>query len=355
MAIRGIICGTGRAGTYLHYGALKAAGAEILAFVDINEEIAKKVSKQYGVKNYYSSIEEALRNEKDVDFVDICTSTSSHLPIAKIALQHGCNVLIEKPITDTIEEVEELKRLKVQYNKVICAVHNHKFYPAVTLVRDMIKNGEIGDIVSIHKEMSFNWENPGMMEEGHWAHKIPGGRLFEANPHNLYILYSLIGEFELVDIFPRKVSNRWSHAKIDEFQAILRTEQTTISLKMSMHCTTETYGKYGPNFFFIVGTKKTIVFDYANVIELSSIDGSITRYNSLKNKPVSSEEYPIITDINGEECNIGVDSGHKWLIDRFVGHLEGKYREEAVSFDEAFFVQFMNSKMGNLVDKKLSK
>ncbi|QSZ41227.1 hypothetical protein GJV85_03560 [Sulfurimonas aquatica] len=355
MAIRGIICGAGSTGTHLHYGALIAAGADIVAFVDINEEMAKKASKQYGLNSYYTSIEEALQNEKNIDFVDICTSSATHLSIAKVSLEHGCNVLVEKPVTETIEEIEELRKLKERYSKVVCAVHNHKFYPSVREVRNMIKSGEIGDIISINKEMSFNWEDPGMMEEDHWAQGIPGGRLFEANPHNLYIIYSLIGKFELVDIFPRKVSSHWVHAKVDEFQAIFKTDKTTINLKMSMHSTKESYGKYGPNFFVVVGTKKSVLFDYANVVELNDFSGSIKRNIKVKNKFTSEEKYPIIKDKNGDECNIGVDSGHKWIIDKFIGNLEGRYTEEAVSFGEAFFVQAMNSKMGNLVEAKLAR
>ncbi len=355
MAIRGIICGTGRAGTYLHYGALKAAGAEIVAFVDISEEMAKKACEQYGVKNYYTSIEEALKSEKNIDFVDVCTYSATHLPIAKVALEHGCNVLVEKPITETIEEVEELKKLREKYGKVVCAVHNHRFYPAVTKARDMIKNGELGDIISIHREMSFNYENIRMMEEDHWAHGIPGGRMFEANPHNLYLIYSMIGEFELVDIFPRKVYNHWDYAKIDEFQAIFRTDKTTINLKMSMHCDAKSYGNHGPNFFIVTGSKKTIIFDYQNIEELSKI-GRIDKselINKVSERFKSKEKHPFIKDTNGDECNIGLGSGHRWIIDRFIGNLEGRYKDEAVPFEEAFFVQKMNSLMGLKVDKKL--
>jgi len=357
MAIRGIICGTGRAGTYLHYGALKAAGAEIVAFVDINEEMAKNSSKQYGVKNYYTSVEEALTKESNIDFVDICTYSATHLPIAKVALEHGCNVLIEKPITETIEEVEELARLREKHNRVVCAVHNHRFYPGVTKAREMVKSGELGDIVSIHREMNFNHDNVRMMEETHWSHGLPGGRLFEANPHNMYLIYSMIGEFDVVDIQPRKVyKNRWPHAAIDEFSAMLKSEKTSISLKMSMHCEKSTYGNHAPNFFVVVGTKKTIIFDYQNIHELNELNGISNRLsNKVSNRFFSKESHPVVKDQNGDKVNIGIGSGHRWILDRFIGYLEGRYESEPVPFDEALFVQKMNSKMGLMVEEKIEK
>jgi predicted dehydrogenase len=358
MPRRGIIVGTGRAGTFLHFGALKAAGAEILAFVDVNLEKAQQASKSLGVPRFFGSVEEALTKLKDVDFVDVCTSASTHLSIAKLALEHGCHVIIEKPITETLEEADELSRLRAKHKKVVCAVHNHRFYPGIEGLREKVKSGDLGEIVSIHREMSFPHANVGMMDVDHWSHTIPGGRLFEANPHNLYLIHSMVGEMEFVDIFPRKLHpERYPHSEIDEFHAVLRTKSCSISVKMSMHLDQEAYGgKHGSNFIVIVGTKGSVVANYHDFYDLRSI-GEVTKSDIVAKfrdrfAPKASTE-PVVKNASGEPVNIGTGSGHRWVLERFIGHIDGRYPAEAVPFEEAYFVQKMNSLMGNRAAEKI--
>jgi|Deesub1362A_J573_1020465.scaffolds.fasta_scaffold01062_1 predicted dehydrogenase len=126
--MKGIIVGAGRAGQDLHYGAFKVAGAEILAFVDPNLDAAKKAAERFNLKNYFSSIEEALDN-LTVDFVSICTPPQTHYGIAKYALEHGCHVLLEKPLSITVEEAEKLDKVRAKTEKTLEVIHNYKFAP----------------------------------------------------------------------------------------------------------------------------------------------------------------------------------------------------------------------------------
>ena len=80
----------------------------------------------------------------------------------------------------------------------------------------------------------------------------------------------MIGEFDLISIESFKRSKKWIHAKIDEFFATFKSKSgTNISIKMSLNCDSKSYGKHGPNFFIIVGTKKTFYLDYSNSYEVT--------------------------------------------------------------------------------------
>jgi len=355
MAARGIIVGAGRAGTYLHFGAHRAAGAEICAFVDQQLPLAQAAAKRLGVPAAYASLEEALAASNGVDFVDICTISSTHFPLTKQAIDAGCHVLVEKPLTETSEELEALQELHAQSGKAICVVHNHRCYPAVTKLIELVKAGDLGPIRTIHKEFMFNHEEIRMMEEGHWAHQIPGGRLFEANPHNLYLLYALVGELELVDIFPRKTSDRWPHARIDEFTAFLRNDDVSVSLRMSTHAQTDRYGKHGPHYFAVHGTKAAYYADYGRVEQLVPALGLGQR---LRDKLLRRGPRPVdpgFKDAEGQPINVGIGSGHYWLIEQFDGFIEGRYPREPVPFEEAYFTQRMNLAMGQRVDQILAQ
>lgn len=344
--MKGIIVGTGRAGTYLHFGAHYYAGTSIEAFVDINLDFAKKAALTHGVANYFVTLEEALMSCPDVDFVDICTHSASHLGLIKTALEFNKHVLVEKPIVETKEELDALIELaKKHENLKICAVHNHRFYPGITAARDMITSGQIGEVISIHREMSFNFDKVRMMEQNHWSHNLPGGRLFEANPHNLYLLRSFLEEdFELEHISCDKKSGRWPHAKIDSFNAKLITinNKIPITINMSLNCTSDYYGKHGPNFFFIVGSKKSILVDYAGVTVIGEKDSTsiLNRLLAFVSRKIKSKT----------KYNDGSGSGHKWILKEFADSIKNN-EPSPVPLDESVFVQKMNLKMGQKVEE----
>lgn len=356
--IKGIIVGTGRAGTYLQFGAFKLHGADIVAFVDSNLNVAREAARKFKVQNSYSSLEEAL-DKNDVSFVSICTPPSSHLSLAKIVLENGCHVLIEKPVTSTLSELDELGEIVRKSNKTVCVVHNHKFYPGIQKAKEIIDKGGIGKINHIYRQMSFRYKRVRMMEQGHWAHKIPGGRLFEANPHNLYLLYNFIGPFELLDIFPRNVSKRWPHAKIDEFSALARTKETIIDLRMNLNIeNSEHYKDSPPNFFVITGDKAILLVDYHRAKYYRNAMINRYMYRDFPKMIKSSiafrlKKLPNLKDQDGQKINMGVGSGHYHFIEKYLGFLSGKYPKLPVSWQEICFVEKMNEKMGRAVENKI--
>ena len=69
----------------------------IQAVCDKNKELASKVAAQYGITNVYTTQTEMLAKE-NLDIIDVCTPPQIHAPIAIEALEHGCHVLMEKPM-----------------------------------------------------------------------------------------------------------------------------------------------------------------------------------------------------------------------------------------------------------------
>jgi predicted dehydrogenase len=350
--IRGVIVGTGRAGTHLHFGALTIQGVIIEAFVDNRFDAAQKAAQQFGVPHAFSSLEECLKKIKP-DFVSICTNVESHVPLALIALAAGCHVLVEKPLTTHLAEAEQLIGAQKESGKTVCVVHNHKFYPGIQEALARVKNGEIGEVMHIHREMTFFHKEVRMMESGHWAHKLPGGRLFEANPHNLYLLYQLLGPFALKSFSARKVSERFPHAVIDEFLATFETGCATATIKMSINAVKEgDYKKIPPVFMLIVGTRGTLLVDYSTTKFLSTCMLGSEFYKSFPQSIVNSvkmrlQTFPQLKDKQGALINIGVGSGHYYFMERYVGFLRGTYATLPVSWEEAFFVESLNEEMGH--------
>ena len=116
--------------------------------VELDANILKNFLNKYPGVQGYSSIEDALLG--DYDGFIIATPAKTHFEIAKIIMNAQKHLLIEKPMTLSIEEARELVVLS-EINKVNAMVgHVLLFHPAVKKIKEMIGNGEIGDLQYVY-------------------------------------------------------------------------------------------------------------------------------------------------------------------------------------------------------------
>lgn len=109
-------------------------GAELRCVADIDLNKAMVIGNRHGV-SYFQDFEEML---DDIDAAIVAAPTSEHFSITKKLLLSGKSVLVEKPMTDTVEQAEELVKL-AKTNKLILQVgHLERFNPAVEALQDLI-------------------------------------------------------------------------------------------------------------------------------------------------------------------------------------------------------------------------
>jgi predicted dehydrogenase len=101
--------------------------------------------------------ESALPDNKRIDFVTIVTPNFAHFAPAMMALENGFNVVIEKPMTFTLDEARQLKKKVEQTGLRLCLTHTYSGYPMVKHARHMIKKGELGKIRKIIVEYPQGW------------------------------------------------------------------------------------------------------------------------------------------------------------------------------------------------------
>tara|TARA_R110002073_G_scaffold334200_2_gene523222 strand:- start:5074 stop:6039 length:966 start_codon:yes stop_codon:yes gene_type:complete len=122
---------------------------ELVGFYDPSEENAKKVSEEFGYQ-VFNSVEDLINA---VDVVDIVTPTLSHFDCAKLSIEKGCHIFVEKPITNTVLEAEAIRTLASQKHIKGQVGHVERFNPAFTAVKDMI--GE-PMFIECHRLAEFN-------------------------------------------------------------------------------------------------------------------------------------------------------------------------------------------------------
>jgi predicted dehydrogenase len=121
----------------------------LVGFYDPNNENAEKVAAEFGYQKF-NTISELIAA---VDVVDIVTPTLSHYECAKEAIKAGKHVFIEKPISNTIEEAEELITLTKKHNVKGQVGHVERFNPAFIATKNMIVNPMF---IETHRLAEFN-------------------------------------------------------------------------------------------------------------------------------------------------------------------------------------------------------
>ena len=122
---------------------------ELIGFYDPDDIIGQKVATEFGYV-HFENINELI---EAVDVVDIVTPTLSHYDCAKKAMEKGKHVFIEKPITNTLEEAEELLGLEVKHRVKGQVGHVERFNPAFSSVKDKIHNPMF---IETHRLAEFN-------------------------------------------------------------------------------------------------------------------------------------------------------------------------------------------------------
>lgn len=120
---------------------------ELVAISDIDKNLGMKVSKQYGCK-YYSDYLDLLKN-KEIQAVSIVVPTKLHKKVALDAMRYKKNILLEKPIAETIEDANEIIKSAKKSNVKLFIGHIERFNPAVQKLKQVISEGRIGKITSI--------------------------------------------------------------------------------------------------------------------------------------------------------------------------------------------------------------
>jgi predicted dehydrogenase len=108
--------------------------AELEAVADIDFQKALQIGNRHGVR-YFQNYEEMI---DDIDAAVVATDTSAHFSVSMTLLEQGKHVLVEKPITATVEQGEQLVEAAAKNNLIFQVGHLERFNPAVEAVENMI-------------------------------------------------------------------------------------------------------------------------------------------------------------------------------------------------------------------------
>lgn len=290
---------------------LKMKEVRVAALCDANVELAERVARRFGIDKHYADFSEMLKGEK-LDIADITVSPRAHAPLSIQALEAGCNVLVEKPIAESVEEADEVVKLAQEKGLKLCVVHNNLFAPTVVKALDMIEKGSLGEVRGIDIRCPWPRSNRELSNKEHWYHKLPGGLFGEVLPHTVYLARAFLGEVEPVAVHARKFT-QYDWINSDELRVILDSEKGI--------CTVTVSCSWAKNkvLIDIFGTRKSLHLDVINSVMTEFGYGEETYSSHVKEnirqgcQLLSGTAAAIFNVISGRYA-----TGHETLIRRFI-------------------------------------
>jgi len=156
--------------------------AEVAWICDLDPDALDVMGRRYPAVARTTDLEHVLADDS-VDAIAIATPVTTHFPLATAALRAGKHVFVEKPLAASSDEAAALIELAEEKNLVAMPGHTFLYSPAVNMVAEMIRSGELGDIYFI----STSRVNLGL-------HQKDVSVAWDLGPHDFSILRHWLGE-----------------------------------------------------------------------------------------------------------------------------------------------------------------
>jgi len=126
-------------------------------------EVTKQTGKELGLAeerfypDFKAMAEEEAKRADGIDFAVIAAPNYAHYDAAKAFLENGIHVVCEKPLTFTVEQAQDLKRLAEEEGLLLCVMYSYSGYPMLHQARAMVRAGEIGEVLMVMGEYPQDW------------------------------------------------------------------------------------------------------------------------------------------------------------------------------------------------------
>ncbi|MFA9457531.1 Gfo/Idh/MocA family oxidoreductase [Halalkalibacter sp. AB-rgal2] len=198
-----VLIGTGGRAEFF-YGSLakdfKETG-ELVAFCDVNQTRMNYANKllvsKYDhpeVKTYLNTEYEKMIKEEQPDFVIVTTVDRTHHTYIIQALELGCNVITEKPMTVDAEKCQEIIDAVNRTGKEVRVTFNYRYAPHNTKIRELIRDGVIGDVYSVNFEWALDTQHGAdYFRRWHRDKRNSGGLLVHKSTHHFDLVNFWLG------------------------------------------------------------------------------------------------------------------------------------------------------------------
>lgn len=151
--------------------------------------------------SYRDMLAAEAEREDGIEAVAIVTPNHMHFPVAQASLDAGFHVICDKPMTVTVDEARELRRVAEASGRILAVTYNYSGYPMIRQAREMIAGGELGRIRIVQGEYPQDWLTENLEDSGQkqaaWrtdpAQSGAGGCIGDIGTHVYHLLHFVTG------------------------------------------------------------------------------------------------------------------------------------------------------------------
>ena len=212
--------------------------AEITAICDLDEQHAKEVMQQYGISKYYADYNEMLKDE-EINLIDICTPTFTHVNMTVAAAEAKKNILCEKPFCMNLEEGRIACEAAEKNGVSLTVEESYRFMTSIIKAKELIDAGEIGKPTQIRQRFGEWIPKEGVLDTRETTEEHRGWRMntkkaggngfpwmFDHCVHFFTAAEMLMGS-RITEVYSLMSDNSWIHKSSED------------KVEMSLHGGTE--------------------------------------------------------------------------------------------------------------------
>ena len=243
-----------------HVKAVLGTGLEFTAVCDILPEQMENLLQKHGLDRdetikRYTDYKQMIA-ENQIELIGIATESGSHAEIALYCIDHGINLIIEKPIAMSMEDADEIVRRSEEKGVKVAACHQNRFNVAVQELRKAVETGRFGKLS--HGSVHVRWNR----NEGYYAHAPwrgkgahDGGALMNQCIHGIDLLrWMMGGEAEEVYGVTRQRFHDYLEAE-DIGMAVVKFKNGAVA---TIEGTTNVYPQNLEETLYLFGEKGTV-------------------------------------------------------------------------------------------------
>jgi predicted dehydrogenase len=228
----------------------------------LQSDNTKKVEEEYGIRSF-TNLDEALSERPDIAFV--CNPSNMHVRTATVCANAGCDLFIEKPLSSSLEGLDELESAVREKERVVMVGYQLRFHPCFQALASTLQRQQVGNILGVRAiigEFLPNWHRYEDYREMYAARADLGGGVVLSQIHELDYLYSLFG-------LPSRIfamGGHWSHLEIDvEDTASILMEYVVDNRPLPVHLHEDYLQQPPRRNCEVIGDRGTIIADFVGV------------------------------------------------------------------------------------------
>src|SRR5215472_11850126 len=171
----------------------------------------RNVELEYGIRTF-CDLQDALGRKPDLAF--ICNPSSLHVPVALACVQAGCDIFVEKPLSDSLCGIGELVQTAGDRRSIAMVGYQLRFHPCLKALSETVKSGILGNLLGVRAtigEYLPNWHPYEDYRQMYASRADLGGGVVLSQIHEFDYLYSLFGLPTTI----YAIGGHWSHFEIN--------------------------------------------------------------------------------------------------------------------------------------------